>query len=546
MHLTQLFDLSLQGRASSPALIFDDASGATQTLTFGDVDARANRMANELAARGLSKGDRLCVHLANRVEYIDLFLACVRLGIILVPMNVLYRERELRHIVGDAEPVAIIAAIPRDVIPSEARDLHVQSGAPGSFTTDRHGHRRTVTEQRERLAFANTAPDLQSLGYPPGTPIWDIDDLTRCASMRDSTRPVVPIDGDDPAIIIYTSGTTGAAKGAVLSHNNLAANGLTLTGVWRITEHDRYLAVLPLFHVHGLGNGVHCWLISGCTMRLLERFDQRTAAATLMDFRPTLFFGVPTVYVRLLDPSVVSDEHARTIGEGARLFVSGSAPLPAHTHAAFRARYGHTILERYGMSEALMIMSNPYEGERRAGSVGPPLPGVSARIVAEDGEILGDDQVGEVQIKSPHLISSYWRRPEATAAAFREGWFQTGDVATRSSDGYYTLRGRRGDLIISGGFNIYPREIEELLLENECVREAAVVGVPDDVRGEIPIAYIVAEPSLDERQLESECRAQLASFKVPRAFVRLDALPRTALGKIQRHLLPPWNGGRTS
>jgi malonyl-CoA/methylmalonyl-CoA synthetase len=455
-------------------------------------------MAQELSARGLSKGDRLCVHLANCVEYIDLFLACVRLGVIVVPMNVLYRERELRHIVGDSEPAAVVTARGSDAV------------------------------------------------YPPGTTVWLVDDLSDRAAAREATRPTVSLDGDDPALIIYTSGTTGAAKGAVLSHNNLAANGLTLTGVWRITDRDRYLAVLPLFHVHGLGNGLHCWLISGCTMRLLERFDQQTAAETLMDFRPTLFFGVPTVYVRLLDPSVVSDEQARAIGTTARLFVSGSAPLPAHTHAAFRARYGHTILERYGMSEALMIMSNPYDGERRAGSVGPPLPGVSARIVAEDGEILGDDQVGEIQIKSPHLISSYWRRPDATAAAFREGWFRTGDVATRSADGYYTLRGRRGDLIISGGFNIYPREIEELLLEDARVREAAVVGASDDVRGEVPIAYIVADAALDARELESACRAQLASFKVPRAFVRVDALPRTALGKIQRHLLPPWNGERTS
>jgi malonyl-CoA/methylmalonyl-CoA synthetase len=501
MHLTQLFDLSLHGRAGSPALVYTSASGEVCTLTFADVDARANRMANELAARGLSKGDRLCVHLANCVEYIDLFLACTRLGVILVPMNALYRERELRHIVGDAEPAAIIG-----VMPTEAKDLL----------------------------------------YPRGVSVWSVDELARAAESRSSTRPIVSIDGDDPAIIIYTSGTTGAAKGAVLSHNNLAANGLTLTGVWRISERDRYLAVLPLFHVHGLGNGVHCWLISGCTMRLLERFDQRTAAETLMEFRPTVFFGVPTVYVRLLDPSVVSDEQAKAIGASARLFVSGSAPLPAHTHAAFRERYGHTILERYGMSEALMIMSNPYDGERRAGSVGPPLPGVSARIVAEDGEILGDDQVGEIHIKSPHLISQYWRRPEATAVAFHGGWFRTGDVATRSADGYYTLRGRRGDLIISGGFNIYPREIEELLLENARVREAAVVGAPDAVRGEVPIAYIVADAALDARELESTCRAQLASFKIPRAFVRLDALPRTALGKIQRHLLPPWTGSSTS
>jgi malonyl-CoA/methylmalonyl-CoA synthetase len=497
VHLTQLFDLSLHGRARSTALVYEDAAKIEHTLTFGDVDARANRMAQELASRGLTKGDRLCVHLANCIEYVDLFLACARLGVIMVPMNVLYRSRELRHIVYDAEPAAVVVA-------------------------------RTSDE------------------YPQGTALWELDELARCAASREAGRIAVPLDGDDPAVIIYTSGTTGAAKGAVLSHNNLAANGLTLTGVWRITERDRYLAALPLFHVHGLGNGIHCWLISGCTMRLLERFDQRTAADTLVNFKPTLFFGVPTIYVRLLDSSVVSDEHAKAIGAGARLFVSGSAPLPAHTHAAFRAKYGHTILERYGMSEALMIMSNPYDGERRAGSVGPPLPGVSARIVAEDGEILGDDQVGEVQIKSPHLFSSYWRRPEATADAFRGGWFRTGDVATRSADGYYTLCGRRGDLIISGGFNIYPREIEELLLENVRVREAAVVGAADDVRGEVPIAYIVADQMLDTGDLEASCRAQLASFKVPRAFVRIDALPRTALGKIQRHLLPPWNGERTS
>jgi malonyl-CoA/methylmalonyl-CoA synthetase len=343
-------------------------------------------------------------------------------------------------------------------------------------------------------------------------------------------------------LIVYTSGTTGVAKGAVLSHNNLAANGITLTTVWRITDADRYLAMLPLFHVHGLGNGLHSWLISGCTMRLLERFDQRTAAAVLTEFRPSLVFGVPTIYVRLLDPAVVSDDTAREIGATARLFVSGSAPLPAHVHAAFRERYGHTILERYGMSEALMIMSNPYEGDRRAGTVGPPLPGVSARIVGDAGTVLGDGAVGEVELRSPHLFAGYWRRADATEAAFHDGWFRTGDLAVRSSDGYYTLRGRRGDLIISGGFNIYPREIEELLLEDARVREAAVVGSPDAVRGEVPIAYIVADDALDPAELEAVCRSQLASFKIPRAFVRVDALPRTALGKVQKHLLPAWNG----
>jgi malonyl-CoA/methylmalonyl-CoA synthetase len=274
-------------------------------------------------------------------------------------------------------------------------------------------------------------------------------------------------------------------------------------------------------------------------MRLLERFDQRTTPAVLADFQPTVVFGVPTIYVRLLDARCVSDDQARAIAKHARLFVSGSAPLPAHVHDAFRARYDHTILERYGMSEALMILGNPYVGERRAGSVGLPLPGVSARIVDEQGTVIHDERVGEVEIKSPHLFAGYWHRPDATAAAFHDGWFRTGDLATRASDGYYTLRGRKGDLIISGGFNIYPREIEELLLEDPRVREATVVGLPDDVRGEVPIAYVCADDSLDLTELEGLCRTQLASFKIPRRFIRLETLPRTALGKVQKHLLPP-------
>lgn len=492
MNLTELFDLSLVGRAGRAALEFLEGE-SLRTLTFADVDARANAMAAELASRGLSRGDRLAVHLANRIEFIDLYLACARLGVIFVPMNVLYRERELRHIVGDAEPKAVVVASSSDAT------------------------------------------------YPESAVLWDVDELARGAAARPADRTIVlpALDGDDAAMIVYTSGTTGVAKGAILSHNNLAANGITLTTVWKIADSDRYLAMLPLFHVHGLGNGLHSWLISGSRMRLLERFDQRTTPAVMKDFRPTLVFGVPTMYIRLLDASVMSDDDARAIGAAARLFVCGSAPLPAHVHEAFRHRFGHTILERYGMSEALMIMSNPYEGERRAGSVGPPLPGVSARIVGDDGRVLGDNEVGEIQIRSPHLFSGYWRRPEATTAAFEDGWFKTGDLGVWSPDGYYTLRGRRGDLIISGGFNIYPREIEEMLLEDPRIREAAVVGLADDVRGEVPIAYVVADDSLSAAELEQACRSQLASFKIPRAFVRVDSLPRTALGKIQKHLLPP-------
>ena len=306
MNLTQLFDLSFQGRRDQPALEFEG-----RTFTFGEIDGRSNRLAQCLARRGLKGGDRLCVYLGNSVEMIDLYLACVKLGVIFVPVNILYRDREIDHILKDAEPAAFVREADLPALAAEA------------------------------------------------------------AAMPDE-RPEVPLDGDAPAGIIYTSGTTGASKGAVLTHNNFAANALNLLTCWQITETDRFLLALPLFHVHGLGNGLHCWLASGCRLRLLPRFEHEKAAATFLDFRPTLFFGVPTIYVRLLD---IPDEQAREIGGSMRLFVSGSAPLPAQVFSEFQAKFGHAILERYGMSENLMNISNPYAGERRPGTVGLPLPG---------------------------------------------------------------------------------------------------------------------------------------------------------------------------
>ncbi|HSY48623.1 MAG TPA: acyl-CoA synthetase [Thermoanaerobaculia bacterium] len=458
MNLLHLFDLSLTLRRDEVALEWGGAE-----FTFGEIERRSNRLANALRARGLAKGDRLCGYLVNRIELIDLYLACVKLGVIYVPVNILYRDREMAHIIGDAEP------------------------------------RYVITEA-------------------------ELPALSAEAAGASDERPAEDLDGDTPAAIIYTSGTTGASKGAVLTHNNFAANAVNLLAMWQITDRDRFLLALPLFHIHALGNGLHCWLASGCRMRLLERFDHRTALDQFRDFRPTLFFGVPTVYVRLLD---TPPEAAREIGERMRLFVSGSAPLPVQVLERFRELFNHTILERYGMTETFMTMSNPYAGERRAGTVGFPLPGISVRI--DDGELF---------VHGPNVCAGYWRRPDATAAAFADGWFRTGDLATRSDDGYYTLLGRKSDLIISGGFNIYPREIEELLLEQPGVAEAAVVGLPDDLRGEVPVAYIVALDSFDADALERCCRDQLASFKVPRRFVPVESIPRTALGKVQKHLLP--------
>jgi malonyl-CoA/methylmalonyl-CoA synthetase len=469
MTLTDLFDLSLRGRPHSVALEFEG-----REYTFQQLDERSNRLAHLLLDQGFLPGDRLCVYLANCPAMIDLYLACIKTGVIFVPINILYRDREIAHIVGDAQPKMIVA--------------------------------------EENLAA-----------------------LAASSQEFNTSRPAVDIDGDAPAGIIYTSGTTGASKGAVLSHNNLAVNALNLLTCWQITSQDRFLLGLPLFHVHGLGNGLHCWLISGCRTRLLKRFEHQSAEETFLDFRPTLFFGVPTIYVRLLEMPPAA---ARHIGRLMRLFVSGSAPLPAHVLEQFKILYGHTILERYGMSETLMNMSNPYVGERRAGSVGLPLPGVSVKLLDRAGQPVAAGETGELYLRGPNIFSGYWQRQEATRASFVDGYFKTGDLAVRSPDGYYTLCGRTGDLIISGGFNIYPREIEEFLEEQSEIAEAAVIGVADTIRGEVPVAYIVIKEPILGGILESRCRQKLASFKVPRKFIEVPQLPRNALGKIQKHLLP--------
>jgi malonyl-CoA/methylmalonyl-CoA synthetase len=505
--LLDLFRASLWGRRGEPALTVGPTEGPAETLSFGEVEARSERAAAVLAARGLRPGDRLAVQLANCLEVIDLFLACLRLGAIYVPVNVLYREREVGHVVADAEPTAFVTTPDlAGLVPPGTARWDVRSEPPVGAVLPRGSPAQRSRHDRR-----------QTEAHVPGS--------TRAA--RGSGR------ADTPAAIVYTSGTTGRAKGAVLTHGNLAANARTLVDAWRITAADRYLAVLPLFHVHGLANGVCSWLASGCRMRLVERFAHERAEALFEEFRPTLFFGVPTVYVRLLE---LPAEAARRLGARMRLFVSGSAPLPARVFDAFRSKFGHAILERYGMTETLMTIGNPYDGERRPGTVGRPLPGVEVRLVGPDGQEVPDGETGELQVRGPSVFGGYWRRPEATAAAFADGWFRTGDLGLRSADGYVTLRGRASDLVITGGFNVYPREVEEVLLEQPGVREAAVVGRPDAVRGERPVAFFAGDalPSA----LEAACRRQLASFKVPAAFVRVDALPRNALGKVEKHRLP--------
>ena len=496
--LPNYFARSLKDHAEAPALEWHG-----QLSTFGQVARRAERLAGVLRARGVGKGDRLALCLPNSPVWIELYLACVSIGAIVVPVNILYRDREIAHIVADAEPIAVVAR--ESVVPGVDRSL--------------------VWSVNELEGYENGA------ALPT-----DVDDPA-AASVALSAES--PVDPSDPALIVYTSGTTGRPKGAVLSHANLVANAAALLTAWRMTARDRLLLTLPLFHVHGLGNGLHCWLGSACLLRLEERFDHQQAAQGFRDFRPTVFFGVPTIYSRLVE---IDPETAQELGRSARLFVSGSAPLPSALLERFEDRFGHRILERYGMTETLMTIGNPLDGERRAGSVGLPLPGAEARVVDPNDTPLPDGTAGELQVRGPTVFSGYWRRSADTAAAFtKDGWFRTGDIAERAADGYFTLRGRRSDLIISGGFNIYPREVEEVLTEHPMVSEAAVVGVPDERRGELPVAFIVpaAGQSIDIDTLERHCRLHLASFKVPRRFETVDRLPRNAMGKVVKGALVP-------
>jgi malonyl-CoA/methylmalonyl-CoA synthetase len=345
---------------------------------------------------------------------------------------------------------------------------------------------------------------------------------------------------DDLAVLAYSSGTTGRSKGAMLTHGSLAANSAAVAEAWAWTASDRLLLSLPLFHIHGLGVGVHGTLLTGASLELLPRFEAAEVVQKLAQGQHTLFFGVPTMYTRLI-AALHSLEQQRS-EQGVRLFVSGSAPLGAQTFAEFEALVGQRILERYGMTETGMNLTNPLRGERRPGTVGMPFPGQEARVVAlHTREPLPDGEIGAIEVRGPHVCAGYWRNPEATAEVFHaDGWFSTGDLGWRSADGYFTLTGRAKELIISGGYNIYPRELEELLSTHPAVRECAVIGAPDPEFGEHVVAVVVPNdpelpPSADE--LRAFVGAQLAAYKRPRKVRYVDALPRNAMGKVEKHRL---------
>ena len=452
----------------------------------GGLDRARRRLAARLDGAGLRAGDRILMSAGTSVELVEAHVAALRLGLVVVPANRAYREREIAHLVRDADPKAALVDDPE-------RAEWVRRAATGALVM---------------------GPDVD-LPEPPRSAVLD------------AAGP------DDPAVIGYTSGTTGAPKGAVLSHRNLLASSESVRIAWRWTADDRLVLALPLFHIHGLGVGLHGSLLAGGSAVLLPRFDPDAVLDAIAAHEATLFFGVPTMYARLAASPRLSE-----LGR-LRLCVSGSAPLPPAVFERIADGSGQRVLERYGMTETGMNVSNPYEGERRPGTVGLPLPGVEVRLGPAD----------EVLLRGPNVFSGYWRRPEATAAAFTElegeggGWFRTGDIGEFDADGYLRLVGRARDLIITGGLNVYPREVEDVLLEHPAVAEVAVAGVTDDEWGEIVTAWVVPAPDAERRPAPAEltefAAERLARFKCPRRIVYVDALPRNALGKVLRHELRP-------
>jgi malonyl-CoA/methylmalonyl-CoA synthetase len=457
-------------------------------VTAGDLDRASREVAARLAGAGLRAGDRILLSAATSVDLVEAHVAALRLGLVVVPANTAYREREIAHLVGDATPRAAVVDDPERAGWIRRADPDVLVVGPDVDLADLPG----------------------DTPHPPGA---------GGAPVLDAVRP------EDPALIGYTSGTTGTPKGAVLSHGNLLASSESVRLAWRWTGDDRLVLALPLFHIHGLGVGLHGTLLAGASAVLLPQFDPDAVLDAVAAHDATLFFGVPTMYARL-----AASPRLAELGR-LRLCVSGSAPLPPAVFERLADGSGQRPLERYGMTETGMNVSNPYDGERRPGTVGFPLPGVELRL-AEDGE---------VHLRGPNVFGGYWGRPDATAAAFTDdGWFKTGDIGEHDPDGYLRLVGRARDLIITGGLNVYPREVEDVLLEHPGVAEVAVAGTPDAEWGELVTAWVVPAPAPTpppEDELVGFASERLARFKCPRRVVFIDELPRNALGKVLRHEL---------
>ncbi len=461
--------------------------------TYDRLRGRAKTFAAALETSGLKPGERVALFLGNSPDFLAAYLGTHLAGGVIVPVNAQYRRGELRHIFEDA------------------------------------GVRLCLTDGERRPELEGVREELPRLEAV----IEAGEELEDFLSAAEVSEPALP-DGDDLAVIAYTSGTTGRSKGAMLLHRNLVANIEAICEAWRWTADDHLLLTLPLFHTHGLMVGAQGTFFSGASAELRRKFDAAEVYDALLGDSFTMFFGVPTMYTRLLREAEDREERPSPL----RLYVAGSAALSPQAFERFEKLFGERILERYGMTETGMNLTNPYDGERRPGTVGGPFPRQEARVVGvESREPLPAGEVGEIEVRGPHVFEGYWNRPDATEEVLREdGWFSTGDLGLMSEDGYFTISGRTKELIISGGYNVYPREVEELLEGCSGVAEVAVVGLPDEEFGERVTAVVVrADPELTEVEVQDFCRNDLASYKKPREVVFVDELPRNAMGKVLKH-----------
>jgi len=466
--------------------------------TYGDLEQETARLARFLCELGVGKGERVAVQVDKSPEALFLYLGCLRAGCIYLPLNTAYTEQEVAYFLGNANPRVVVC---RPEARDTMHDLAAEHEVGHVFTLDADGAGSLMD------ATAETGAEFEP----------------------------VPCESDDVAVILYTSGTTGKPKGAMITHGNLAANGQALQQAWGFTAEDILLHALPIFHIHGLFVACHCVLLAGARMIFLRRFDAEHIVRLLP--RSTAFMGVPTYYTRLLAEPGFDEHTCRNM----RLFTSGSAPLLEQTFEEFRQRTGHTILERYGMTETGMNTSNPLDGERRAGTVGPPLPGVEVRVVDADGKALAIGETGQLQVRGDNVFKGYWQMPEKTAEEFTpDGYFKTGDVACIDADGYVSIVGRDKDMVISGGYNVYPKEIEQLIDGLDGVVESAVIGVPHPDFGEGVTAVVVRDAGAaqpDEAAIIAELKQVLANYKVPKRVFFVDALPRNTMGKVQKNIL---------
>jgi malonyl-CoA/methylmalonyl-CoA synthetase len=472
--------------------------------TWRDLERGSAMIANLLAALELPPQSRVAVQVDKSVEALMLYLAVLRAGHVFLPLNTAYQKTEIAYFIGNAEPALVVCP-------------------PRSFGWV------------SQLAFKAGTKHVFTLGDDRSGTL-----LARAAQFGDQHR-CVHRSADDLAAILYTSGTTGRSKGAMLTHGNLLSNARVLHGLWGWQDTDVLIHALPIFHVHGLFVASHGALLAGAKMIWFSRFDARATVARLPE--ATVFMGVPTLYVRLLAEGGLT----RQACAGMRLFISGSAPLLLETFNQFRERTGHTILERYGMSETVMLTSNPYHpaGARRGGTVGPALPGVGVRVQGDKGQPLPAGDIGQIEVKGPNVFKGYWRLPEKTADEFTTDlWFKTGDVGRLDPDGYLTIVGRSKDLIITGGYNVYPAEVEECINQMPGVAESAVVGVPHPDFGEAVVAVVVRKPgsALEAAGITAGLKGQIANFKVPKHVAVVDELPRNTMGKVQKNLLREQHG----